>query len=165
MYLTFDLILQWTGFCKALFVEAKWYNKGYSPSLKEYLSHALISSGAIHSMLSVGSTDWKMINLLGKDEDLVYNISIITRLYNDLGTSMVIFFSRDPNSIMNFYNETKIIQWIVTGGERERGCTIINPLLHARNECFRERSWRTYQEHDQEYMEENKWAMFEERIT
>ncbi|KAA3478835.1 nerol synthase [Gossypium australe] len=83
----------WTGYCKALFVESKWYNKGYSPSLEEYLSNALISSGAIvisiHLMLSVGSTDGKIINLLGKDEDLVYNISIITQLYNDLGTSMV----------------------------------------------------------------------------
>lgn len=100
MYLTLDFILQWIGFCKALFVEAKWYNKGYSPSLEEYLSNALISSGAIvisiHTMLSVGSTDEKIINLLGKDEDLVYNISIITRLYNDLGTSMVFFFLMTP---------------------------------------------------------------------
>ncbi|XP_040935305.1 alpha-farnesene synthase-like [Gossypium hirsutum] len=103
----------WIGFCKALFVEAKWYNKGYSPSLEEYLSNALISSGAIvisiHTMLSVGSTDEKIINLLGKDEDLVYNISIITRLYNDLGTSMAEKERGDaPSSIHCYMREMNV---------------------------------------------------------
>ncbi|MBA0811885.1 hypothetical protein Gohar_025899 [Gossypium harknessii] len=103
----------WTGFCKALFVEAKWYNKGYSTSLEEYLSNALISSGAIvisiHSMLSVGSTDEKVINLLGKDEDLAYNISIITRLYNDLGTSMAEKERGDaPSSIYCYAREMNV---------------------------------------------------------
>ncbi|KAK8273631.1 hypothetical protein V6Z12_D10G019200 [Gossypium hirsutum] len=103
----------WAGFCKALFVEAKWYNKGYSPSLEEYLSNALISSGAIvisiHTMLSVGSTDEKIINLLGKDEDLAYNISIITRLYNDLGTSMAEKERGDaPSSIHCYAREMNV---------------------------------------------------------
>ncbi|GMI93348.1 terpene synthase 02 [Hibiscus trionum] len=55
------------------------------------VTNALISSGGIvisvHSMLSLGTHE--MIDSLGKSEDLVYNISIITRLCNDLGTSAV----------------------------------------------------------------------------
>ncbi|XP_022721028.1 alpha-farnesene synthase-like [Durio zibethinus] len=83
----------WAGFCRALFVEAKWYSEGYTPSLQEYLSNALISSGGIvisvHSMLSLGhAVANEMVDFLGKNQDLVYNISVITRLCNDLGTSV-----------------------------------------------------------------------------
>ncbi|KAK6283644.1 hypothetical protein POUND7_002596 [Theobroma cacao] len=87
---------QWAGFCKALFVESKWYNEGYFPSLQEYLSNALISSGgtviSVHSMLSVEhNIADDMVNLLGKNHDLVHNVSIIIRLCNDLGTSAPCF--------------------------------------------------------------------------
>ncbi|KAE8670582.1 Alpha-farnesene synthase [Hibiscus syriacus] len=101
----------WTGFCKALFVEAKWYNEGYTPSLEEYLSNALVSSGGIvisvHSMLSLGTDE--MIDLLGKNEDLVYNISIITRLCNDLGTSTTEKERGDaPSSILCYMREMNV---------------------------------------------------------
>ncbi|KAK8594485.1 hypothetical protein V6N13_015407 [Hibiscus sabdariffa] len=101
----------WTGFCKALFVEAKWYAEGYSPSLEEYLSNALVSSGGIvisvHSMLSLGTDE--MIDLLGKNEDLVYNISIITRLCNDLGTSVAEKERGDaPSSILCHMREMNV---------------------------------------------------------
>ncbi|XP_023876737.2 (E,E)-alpha-farnesene synthase isoform X1 [Quercus suber] len=48
----------WTDFCNALFVEAKWYNMGYTPSLQEYLSNGWISSTAplllVHEFFSMG---------------------------------------------------------------------------------------------------------------
>ena len=49
---------------------------------------------SVHSMLSMGSdiAD-EMVSVLGKNQDLVYNISVITRLCNDLGTSVVIVYS------------------------------------------------------------------------
>ncbi|KAL4386304.1 hypothetical protein GQ457_09G001660 [Hibiscus cannabinus] len=101
----------WTGFCKALFVEAQWYVEGYSPSLEEYMSTALISSGGIvisvHSMISLGTDE--MIDSLGKNEDLVYNISVITRLCNDLGTSAVEKERGDsPSSILCHMREMNV---------------------------------------------------------
>ncbi|KAK7843594.1 (E,E)-alpha-farnesene synthase [Quercus suber] len=45
-------------FCNGLFVEAKWYNMVYTPSLQEYLSNAWISSTAplllVHKFFSMG---------------------------------------------------------------------------------------------------------------
>ncbi|XVF87636.1 hypothetical protein PTKIN_Ptkin18bG0136100 [Pterospermum kingtungense] len=104
----------WSGFCKALFQEAKWYNDGYTPSLQEYLSNALISSGGIvisvHSMLSVAyDVAAQMVDLLGKNHDLVYNISVITRLCNDLGTSMAEKERGDaPSSILCYMREANV---------------------------------------------------------
>lgn len=47
---------------------------------------------SVHSMLSVGhDVADKMVDFLGENHDLVYNISVITRLCNDLGTSVVNF--------------------------------------------------------------------------
>ncbi|XVE51203.1 hypothetical protein DITRI_Ditri02bG0020800 [Diplodiscus trichospermus] len=107
----------WAGFCRALFLEAKWYNEGYTPSLEEYLGNALISSGGIlisvHSMLSVGYeiADDETVFSLGKNQDLVYNISVITRLCNDLGTSMAEKERGDaPSSILCYMREVKVTE-------------------------------------------------------
>ncbi|XWS41088.1 hypothetical protein CRYUN_Cryun17cG0050400 [Craigia yunnanensis] len=104
----------WAGFCEALFLEAKWYNEGYTPSLQKNLSNALISSGVIvisvHSMLSMGSdiVD-EMVSVLGKNQDLVYNISVITRLCNDLGTSVAEKERGDvPSSILCYMREVNV---------------------------------------------------------
>ncbi|OMO52074.1 hypothetical protein COLO4_37428 [Corchorus olitorius] len=103
------------GFCKALFVEAKWYNEGYTPSLEEYLSNALISSGGIvisvRSMLSVGhdQISEEMLNFLGQNEDLLYNVSIIIRLCNDLGTSVAEKERGDaPSSSLCYMREVNV---------------------------------------------------------
>ncbi|XP_022720834.1 alpha-farnesene synthase-like [Durio zibethinus] len=101
----------WAGFYRALFVEAKWYSEGYTPSLQEYLSNALISSGGIvisvHSILSLGhDVANEMVHFLGKNQDLVYNISVITRLCNDLGTSVAEKERGDaPSSILCYMRE------------------------------------------------------------
>ena len=68
---------------------------GYTPSFQEYLSNALISSaGAIflvHQFFSMGHEVTKgMEDFLEKNQELVYNISMIIRLCNDLVTSVVI---------------------------------------------------------------------------
>ncbi|XP_062011734.1 (E,E)-alpha-farnesene synthase-like isoform X1 [Rosa rugosa] len=80
----------WTDFCKALLVEAEWYNKAYTPSFEEYLSNGWISSSAslifTHAFFAT-THEKRMDQFLHKNEDLVYNISLILRLLNDLGTS------------------------------------------------------------------------------
>ncbi|KAJ9690150.1 hypothetical protein PVL29_012680 [Vitis rotundifolia] len=82
----------WANFCQSLFVEAKWYNKGYTPTLQEYLSNAWISSAV--SLLSVHALFFsvpqeakeEMVDFLEKNQELVYSSSLILRLCNDLGT-------------------------------------------------------------------------------
>lgn len=90
-----SVILQWTNFCKALYVEAKWYRMGYIPSLQEYLSNAWISSsGPIIILCSYFAIMYEVNDeiddFLHTYEDLVYNISLVIRLCNDLGTTVVI---------------------------------------------------------------------------
>lgn len=95
LVLTFSfLIYQWADFCKALLVEANWYNEKYTPSLQEYLDNAWITSSgpilSLHSLLSVAhGVAHDPIELLESTHDLVYNASLIIRLCNDLGTSAV----------------------------------------------------------------------------
>ncbi|XP_065635555.1 (E,E)-alpha-farnesene synthase [Quercus suber] len=83
----------WTDFCNGLFVEAKWYNMVYTPSLQEYLSNAWISSTAplllVHKFFSMGHEVTNGTeDFLEKNQEIVYNIFMIIGLYNDLGTSV-----------------------------------------------------------------------------
>ncbi|NP_001310649.1 alpha-farnesene synthase [Ricinus communis] len=83
----------WADFCQALFVEAKWFNKGYTPSVQEYLKTACISSSgsllSVHSFfLIMNEGTREMLHFLEKNQEMFYNISLIIRLCNDLGTSV-----------------------------------------------------------------------------
>ncbi|KAK3433322.1 hypothetical protein EUGRSUZ_D00864 [Eucalyptus grandis] len=85
----------WADFCKALLTEAKWDNMGYTPSLEEYLSNAWTSSSGplimSHASFFVGHMNLEDVaDLLERNKDLIYNVSMIIRLCNDLGTSTVI---------------------------------------------------------------------------
>ncbi|XP_062013371.1 (E,E)-alpha-farnesene synthase-like [Rosa rugosa] len=83
----------WGDFCKALLMDAEWYNKAYTPSFEEQLSNGCISSSAslilTHAFFSTTHDEGakNIADFLHKNEDLVYNISLILRLLNDLGTS------------------------------------------------------------------------------
>ncbi|XP_022777389.1 alpha-farnesene synthase-like [Durio zibethinus] len=133
----------WSGFCKAQFVEAKWYNEGYTPSLQEYLSNALISSGGIvisvHSMLSVGDDVAEdMVDFLGKNQDLVCNISIITRLCNDLATSVAEKERGDaPSSILCYMREVNVSE---EKAQEHIKDTITNTRKKINGQCFRTQS-------------------------
>ncbi|CAI8596204.1 unnamed protein product [Vicia faba] len=93
----FNMVLQclkntWIEFCKALFMEAKWYKMGYIPSLQEYLSNASItSSGPLILMHSYFATIHELtdeiVDFSHTYQDLVYNVSLIIRLCNDLATT------------------------------------------------------------------------------
>ncbi|XP_065879542.1 alpha-farnesene synthase-like [Euphorbia lathyris] len=89
----FHLKKAWGDFCESLLIEAKWFNKGHTPSLKEYLNNGRISSSG--SLLSVHSffcimdrVTQETMDFLGRNQDLIHNISLIIRLCNDLGTSV-----------------------------------------------------------------------------
>ncbi|KAI6703946.1 hypothetical protein NL676_013082 [Syzygium grande] len=87
-----NLTKAWADFCKALLTEAKWDKLGYTPSLEEYLSNAWTSaSGPLilsHAYFFVGHMKLEDVaDLLERNKDLIYNVSMIIRLCNDLGTS------------------------------------------------------------------------------
>ncbi|KAK1556255.1 hypothetical protein Q3G72_001561 [Acer saccharum] len=101
-------------FCKALFVETKWYNEGYTPTLQEYLSNAWISSSgtvlAVHSIFSImNEPTEEMAHFLDKNQDLVYNSSLIIRLCNDLATSAAELERGDvASSILCYMREANV---------------------------------------------------------
>ncbi|XP_019451533.1 PREDICTED: alpha-farnesene synthase-like [Lupinus angustifolius] len=106
----------WIEFCKALFEEAKWYSMEYIPSLKEYLSNAWISSSGSVILLHIyfatmheEVTYHEIDQFLHKYEDLMYNISLIIRLCNDLGTTVAERERGDAaSSILCYMNEMEV---------------------------------------------------------
>ncbi|KAL2329308.1 hypothetical protein Fmac_022735 [Flemingia macrophylla] len=104
----------WIEFCKALFMEAKWYNKEYIPSLQEYLSNAWVSSSGplilLHSYFATvhqaTNANHEIDDFLHTQEDLVFNVSLIIRLSNDLGTTVAERERGDAaSSILCYMNE------------------------------------------------------------
>ncbi|XP_074307587.1 (E,E)-alpha-farnesene synthase-like [Silene latifolia] len=96
----------WADFCKALLSEARWYNANHIPSLEGYLKSAWISSsGPLLSLVTVlcsaeGGPD-VLNDKLRESQDLIYCISLIVRLSNDLGTSAAELERGDsPSSIL-----------------------------------------------------------------
>nr|WCL15130.1 terpene synthase HlTPS3 [Humulus lupulus] len=104
----------WADFCKSLLVEAEWYHKGYIPSFEEYLRNGWISSsGPLLLVLSYFAIPNETNNTASSylditNQDLVYNISLIIRLCNDLGTSAAEQERGDAaSSILCYRQETK----------------------------------------------------------
>ncbi|XP_056161806.1 (E,E)-alpha-farnesene synthase-like [Syzygium oleosum] len=104
----------WEDFCKALLNEAKWDNMGYTPSLEEYLNNSWTSSSGplILSHACYFTGHMKLddpADLLQRNKDLIYNVSMIIRLCNDLGTSTA---ERDrgdaPPSVVCYMREANV---------------------------------------------------------
>ncbi|KAK2990981.1 hypothetical protein RJ640_005463 [Escallonia rubra] len=99
----------WANFCKALLVEAKWYNQGYTPSLQEYLDNGWISSSgpvlSLHAFFSATLEPTEELIELHKSsqDDLVYYTSLIIRLCNDQGTSAAELERGDASSSILCY--------------------------------------------------------------
>ncbi|KAF9589659.1 hypothetical protein IFM89_026793 [Coptis chinensis] len=86
------LTKSWANFIKAMLVEAKWCNTGYTPSLKEYLNNGwLSSSGSVFLVHAFFATKQKItsevLEGLDKNHGLLYCSSMLFRLSNDLATS------------------------------------------------------------------------------
>ncbi|XP_055827027.1 alpha-farnesene synthase-like [Solanum dulcamara] len=83
----------WLNFCKAMLVEAKWYNEGHIPTLEEYLNNGWISSTVplLSDYVIYGLTNDKITNETldsSKNfQEIIYHSSVIFRLSNDQGTS------------------------------------------------------------------------------
>ncbi|KAG2712276.1 hypothetical protein I3760_04G117700 [Carya illinoinensis] len=83
----------WENLCGSYLVEARWFSRGYTPTLDEYLENAWISVGGpaaiFHAYVLLGcSTITKeSLDCLKHGSGLIYWASLITRLSDDLGTS------------------------------------------------------------------------------
>nr|WNI01959.1 terpene synthase [Psidium guajava] len=104
----------WADFCKALLTEAKWDRLGYTPSLEEYLSNASTSISVpllmAHAYFFVGHMKLEDVaDLLERNKDLIYNVSIIVRLCNDLRTSKAEIDRGDaPSSVVCYMREASV---------------------------------------------------------
>ncbi|XP_074305140.1 alpha-farnesene synthase-like [Silene latifolia] len=115
--ISFYLIQAWGDFCKALLSEARWYDTNNIPSLEEYIRSAWItSSGPLAAMVTLLCTANNVGSDLLNDElreyqHLVYYISLIIRLSNDLGTSAVELERGDsPSSVLCYMVEANVTE-------------------------------------------------------
>ncbi|GAV89772.1 Terpene_synth domain-containing protein/Terpene_synth_C domain-containing protein [Cephalotus follicularis] len=109
----------WADFCKSLLVEARWYNKGYIPSLDEYTSNAWISSSGtvilVHAFFALKTNEVTkdFPGFIEKNLASMYNSSLIIRLCNDLVTSVTEQERGDaPSSIICYMREVKVSEEI-----------------------------------------------------
>ncbi|KAL3519575.1 hypothetical protein ACH5RR_017724 [Cinchona calisaya] len=104
----------WADFCKSLFLEAMWDDKGYTPSLEEYLDNASISSSgpllSLHVILGVENQPTKDVSeILEDNKDIIHYTSLIIRLCNDQGTSTAELERGDaPSSILCYMRQANV---------------------------------------------------------
>ncbi|KAK6149810.1 hypothetical protein DH2020_017335 [Rehmannia glutinosa] len=103
----------WTDFCKALLVEAKWYDKGQFPSLREYMDNGWTSSSgpllSLHALFGVGQNMTQTIAAFNNNQEIIHHASLIFRLCNDQGTSKAELERGDaPSSILCYMREANV---------------------------------------------------------
>ncbi|KAI3523024.1 hypothetical protein L1887_01079 [Cichorium endivia] len=102
----------WQDLCNSYLVEAKWYNDGYTPTLKEFIDNAYISIGvgvvAMHAyFLTLTSVTQDDLQQIRRAENIIRHASVIVRLTNDLATSSDELETGDvPKSIQCYMQES-----------------------------------------------------------
>ncbi|OIW09229.1 hypothetical protein TanjilG_11367 [Lupinus angustifolius] len=82
----------WIDIFEAFLEEAKWFNKGYMPTFREYLNNGVISAGSymamVHATFLIGDGNSKENISMMKPYPRLFSCSgEILRLWDDLGTS------------------------------------------------------------------------------
>ncbi|EEF46636.1 (R)-limonene synthase, putative [Ricinus communis] len=104
----------WANLCKAYLVEAKWYHKGYKPTLEKYLDNAVVSIAAPLMLfssyfLTADKITVEALDYINKLPSLMRCSSLVLRLTNDLGTSSDELARGDNlKSIQCYMNETGV---------------------------------------------------------
>ncbi|KAI3959552.1 hypothetical protein MKX01_025068 [Papaver californicum] len=118
------LTKSWANFIKAMLVEAKWCNEGYTPSLKGYLENGWLSSSGsvflVHAFFATVRTPYYSLfsptkhniktdglKSLEDNHDLLYCASMMFRLSNDLATSSAELERGDVASSIHCYMREK----------------------------------------------------------
>ena len=86
---------QMKSLVQAYFVEAKWYNSSYTPSMEEYMGNALVSCGyrmvAATSFIGMGPTATEdAYQWLSNDPKIVRASLIICRLMDDIVSEVLL---------------------------------------------------------------------------
>lgn len=86
--------VQWIDIFEAFLEEAKWFNKGQTPSFDEYLKNGVTSAGSymalVHSFFLIGDDlSNQNISMMNPYPRLFTVSGQILRLWDDLGTSTV----------------------------------------------------------------------------
>ncbi|KAH7568888.1 hypothetical protein JRO89_XS06G0067700 [Xanthoceras sorbifolium] len=108
----------WADHTKALLMEAKWYNEGYTPSLQGYLGIGWITSGClvlgVHSFFSImNEVSDEMEHFLETNQQIMYDPCTIVRLWNDLSTSKAELERGDaPSAIECYMREVNVSEEI-----------------------------------------------------
>ncbi|KAI9114139.1 hypothetical protein K1719_014789 [Acacia pycnantha] len=127
----------WKDFCKSLYGEAEWYKEGYIPYLQEYLHNAWISSSGpvilLHAYFATLYQPTRDINnFLLLNQDFIFNVSLIIRLCNDLGTTVAERERGDAaSSIVCYMNQMDVTE--------EEARTYIEDII--------KRAWKKINEH------------------
>lgn len=87
-------IFQWANLCKAYLLEVKWYQRGDTPSLNEFLRNAWITNTGpvliMHAYFCITNPiKEEELECLKNYPSIIYSPSQILRLVNDLATSPV----------------------------------------------------------------------------
>ncbi|XP_043694237.1 probable terpene synthase 9 isoform X1 [Telopea speciosissima] len=135
---------EWARLCRAYMMEARWFYKGYTPGLEEYLGNAWISVGGPAAMVHAYFMQLQGRTLSADESldclkalnygsgDLFYWASIITRLTDDLGTSQAEMERGDvPKSIQCYMNEKGVPE----GEAREHIEGLVRDSWKKLNEC------------------------------
>ncbi|KAJ7948214.1 Sesquiterpene synthase [Quillaja saponaria] len=98
----------WIDIFEAFLAEAKWFNSGYIPNLKEYLSNGVTSAGSymalVHSFFLIGNDLTKeTISMMDPYPRLFSSSGEILRLWDDLGTSTEELERGDVASCIEIY--------------------------------------------------------------
>ncbi|KAH0699852.1 hypothetical protein KY284_014067 [Solanum tuberosum] len=83
---------QWANLCKAYLLEVKWYQRGYTPTLNEFLRNAWITNTGpvliMHAYFCITNPiREEELEFLNHYPAIIYSPSLILRLVNDLATS------------------------------------------------------------------------------
>ncbi|KAL5999789.1 hypothetical protein ACLOJK_038075 [Asimina triloba] len=85
-------LLLWARLCKAFLVEARWFHKQHTPTLKEYLDNGWVSTSCplivsfLYTLMLQKMTE-EDVDDINKYEKLISLMSLIFRLCDDLATS------------------------------------------------------------------------------
>ncbi|VVB04072.1 unnamed protein product [Arabis nemorensis] len=119
----------WADLCQRFLVEAKWYKRGYKPSLEEYMQNAWFSISASTMLIHFYCLYSEQISIQSfqtfsqfQDQQIIRCSCIIIRLANDLGTSPI-------TSKMKWQEETFPCYMHETGASEEKASAHVYQMI------------------------------------